>query len=570
MQRGGASGERAGDAAVEAGTATVGARDAGAGTTPAPPTWGAVVVGGGVAGLVAARELARGGVAVLVLERGPAPGGAVGAHEVAGLVLDTGAESFATRGGSVAELAGELGLTRRVVLPEPLGAWVQLPRLAGPLPRAGHLGIPADPWAEDVRRTIGRAGALRASLDRVLPAWWAPRGRSATLGSLVRVRFGRRVLDRLVRPVVAGVMAADPDDLAADSASPGLRAALAREGSLGGAVRSLRALAPAGSAVASFDGGMHVLVDALVADVVAHGGVVRTGADVTAVRRAGAVGDGVAGTGAEQRDTSVAHGGTVPSAAVVDDAAEATDRADAGDRGTVPGAVGGTDVAPQGTSFEVVLRGEPPVSTERLVLATPAAPGLLAAGLAPELAGHRPDAGADVVLATLVLDAPELDAAPRGTGVLVTPDVPGVRAKALTHASAKWGWVARAAGPGCHVVRLSYGVADRASGSVADDPRDLDPAALAALALRDASTLLGVALRPEQVLGSARVAWSQSLPRPSAAHRDVVARVRAAVEGLPGVAVCGAWVAGNGLASVVPDARQAARSLLGNGTTEKA
>lgn len=539
MQRGGASGERAGDAAVEAGTATVGARDAGAGTTPAPPTWGAVVVGGGVAGLVAARELARGGVAVLVLERGPAPGGAVGAHEVAGLVLDTGAESFATRGGSVAELAGELGLTRRVVLPEPLGAWVQLPRLAGPLPRAGHLGIPADPWAEDVRRTIGRAGALRASLDRVLPAWWAPRGRSATLGSLVRVRFGRRVLDRLVRPVVAGVMAADPDDLAADSASPGLRAALAREGSLGGAVRSLRALAPAGSAVASFDGGMHVLVDALVADVVAHGGVVRTRADVTAVRRAGAVGDGVAGT-------------------------------DAGDRGTVPGAVGGTDVAPQGTSFEVVLRGEPPVSTERLVLATPAAPGLLAAGLAPELAGHRPDAGADVVLATLVLDAPELDAAPRGTGVLVTPDVPGVRAKALTHASAKWGWVARAAGPGCHVVRLSYGVADRASGSVADDPRDLDPAALAALALRDASTLLGVALRPEQVLGSARVAWSQSLPRPSAAHRDVVARVRTAVEGLPGVAVCGAWVAGNGLASVVPDSRQAARSLLGNGTTEKA
>ncbi|GEA86981.1 protoporphyrinogen/coproporphyrinogen oxidase [Cellulomonas cellasea] len=506
-------------------------------------TWGAVVVGGGVAGLVAARELARAGVAVLVLERGPAPGGAVGAHEVAGLTLDTGAESFATRGGSVAELAGELGLAARVVLPEPLGAWVQLPGLAGPLPRAGHLGIPADPWAEDVRRTIGRAGALRASLDRVLPAWWAPRGDGATLGALVRVRFGRRVLDRLVRPVVAGVMAADPDDLAADAASPGLRAALAREGSLGGAVRSLRALAPAGSAVASFDGGMHVLVDALVADVVAHGGVVRTRADVTAVRGVGAGGTEVTGTNALDPDPSATRGRGVTS---------------------------GGDAGSGGTAFEVALRGEPPVTTERLVLATPAAPELLAAGLAPGLAGHRPDPGADVVLATLVLDAPELDAAPRGTGVLVTPDVPGVRAKALTHASAKWAWVARAAGPGRHVVRLSYGVADRPAGTVADDPRDLDPAALTTLALRDAATLLGVPLRPEQVLGTARVAWSQSLPRPSAGHRDVVTRVRVAVEELPGLAVCGAWVAGNGLASVVPDARRAARSLLGNGLPEKA
>ncbi|MGW6128711.1 protoporphyrinogen/coproporphyrinogen oxidase [Cellulomonas sp. NPDC055163] len=533
----------------------------------ASPTWGAVVVGGGVAGLVAARDLARAGVAVLVLERGHAPGGAVGAHEVAGLTLDTGAESFATRGGSVAELAGELGLASRVVLPEPLGAWVQLPGLAGPLPRAGHLGIPADPWAEDVRRTIGRAGALRASLDRVLPAWWAPRGDAATLGALVRARFGRRVLDRLVRPVVAGVMAADPDDLAADSASPGLRAALAREGSLGGAVRSLRALAPAGSAVASFDGGMHVLVDALVADVVAHGGVVRTGADVTGVRRADAGSDGLTGAGAE-RETTGAGGGTAPGSAggAGAEQREPTVAHDA----MAPDAAGGADVDLGGTAFEVVLRGEPPVSTARLVLATPAAPGLLAAGLAPGLAGHRPDPGADVVLATLVLDAPELDAAPRGTGVLVTPDVPGVRAKALTHASAKWGWVARAAGPGRHVVRLSYGVAGRATGSVADDPRDLDADRLTALALRDASTLLGVPLRPEQVLGAARVAWSQSLPRPSAAHRDVVARVRADVAGLPGVAVCGAWVAGNGLASVVPDARRAARSVLGKGPAEKA
>jgi len=59
------------------------------------------------------------------------------------------------------------------------------------------------------------------------------------------------------------------------------------------------------------------------------------------------------------------------------------------------------------------------------------------------------------------------------------------------------------------------------------------------------------------------VRWTQALPRPSAAHREAVAAVRAAVAGTGGrVAVVGAWVAGNGLASVVPDARAAAATLL--------
>ena len=82
------------------------------------------------------------------------------------------------------------------------------------------------------------------------------------------------------------------------------------------------------------------------------------------------------------------------------------------------------------------------------------------------------------------------------------------------------------------------------------------------MALRDASVLLGTPLSSEQVEGHAIVRWTEALPRPSAAHAQVVADVRAAVEPLAGVAVCGAWVAGNGLASVVPDARAAARSVL--------
>ncbi|HEX5333719.1 MAG TPA: FAD-dependent oxidoreductase [Cellulomonas sp.] len=502
-------------------------------------SWDAVVVGAGVGGLVVARDLAAGGLRVLVVEQRATPGGAVGRHEVAGLTLDSGAESFATRGGAVAALADELGLGSRVVAPDPRGAWVQLASGAGPLPRTGLLGIPAGPWSSDVRRTIGLVGALRAVLDRVLPARVGTgSGPDATLGSLVRARMGRRVLDRLVRPVVAGVHAADPDDLAVDAVSPGLLAALATHGSLGSAVGHLRALAPAGAAVSGLDGGMRVLVDALVADLAARGVVVRTGVRVEAVRRVDAELD--AG-GPVAFEVSLA---VVPGAAPIAPAV---------------GRTGGRTDAPT----------ELQVRADRLVLTTPEAAGLLPA-VVRGLGDLHPDPGADVVLVTLVLDAPELDAAPRGTGVLVAPGVHRVRAKALTHATAKWAWLARDAGPGRHVVRLSYGVAGTPAigtyatpeGTEPADPRALGDGALTALALRDASTLLGVALSPDQVLASARVTWSQALPRPSSAHRAMVGRVRTAVAGVPGLAVCGAWVAGNGLASVVPDARRAAEALL--------
>ena len=56
-----------------------------------------VVIGGGVAGLSAARECARVGLSVTVLEAGTVLGGALASHEVAGLTLDSGAESFAVR-----------------------------------------------------------------------------------------------------------------------------------------------------------------------------------------------------------------------------------------------------------------------------------------------------------------------------------------------------------------------------------------------------------------------------------------------------------------------------------------
>lgn len=499
-----------------------------------PEVWDAVVVGGGVAGLVVARELAIRGLRTVVLDASDHLGGPVVGHEVAGLRLDAGAESFATRGSAVADLARELGLGPDLTAPSGLGSWVYLKNgRASTLPRAGVLGIPARPWALDVVRTIGVIGALRASLDRLLPLSVGTRGKPGApdapapvmLGELVRARMGRRVLERLVAPVVGGVHAADPNTLDTEAVAPGLLAGVARHGSLGAAVGAQRSLAPAGSAVAGIIGGMHVLAEALVADLHDRGVEMRTGVRVTAVGRT-----------AVERETDT--GWVV--------------------RTTVDGVVP-TDGSLRAGSVVLAVPG--PTALELLRTALPEA--------TLTLAGRHADAGSDVVLATLVLDAPGLDDAPRGTGVLVAPGTPGVRAKALTHGTAKWSWLTErvnAAGRendarhGWQVVRLSYG----RGGESSQDAVSADEDTLTDWALADASALLGVPLDRSHLVGFARRQWSQSLPQHGPDHQSLVLGVRTAVAGALGLDVTGAWIAGTGLTSVVADAQIVGRSVEGS------
>ena len=133
------------------------------------------------------------------------------------------------------------------------------------------------------------------------------------------------------------------------------------------------------------------------------------------------------------------------------------------------------------------------LTADRVVVATTVAD---AQALLPELAIAPEAERRRVALVTLVLDAPALDAAPRGTGVLAGGGV--TRAKALTHATAKWGWL-RETADGLHVVRLSY--------ALPDPTEDV-----AAHAVDDAARLLGVALSPAQVRASRTVVWDDASP----------------------------------------------------------
>ena len=411
-----------------------------------------VVVGGGIGGLVLARRLVLGGASVILLEASGSLGGTVARARIAGIEVDSGAESFATRGGTVVALAKSLGLGDDVVEPNPVGAWLQTARGAAfPLPENSLLGIPGSPLAKDVVAIIGGRAGTRAFFETLIPSFYG--AKAQTLGELVRKRMGRPVLDQLVRPIARGVHSADADQLLLDQAVPGLRQAIVREGSLARAVLALRQnSARAGSAVAGIRGGVFRLVEALQSDLS------RFGVDVRLDSRA-------------------------------------------------------MDLGPDGVS----VRG---ASITGRVIA--AAPGLL---------GATDDRGTRVTLATLVVDQPLLDAAPRGTGVLVAEGAPGIRARALTHSTAKWAWLAEAAG-GRHVLRLSY-----------DDPGD----DLAGVARQDAEALLDVSIPAAAVEDFASVEWY----RPN--------RYTPTPDDIP---LVGESIAGTGLASVVARSEALAGTLL--------
>jgi oxygen-dependent protoporphyrinogen oxidase len=106
------------------------------------------------------------------------------------------------------------------------------------------------------------------------------------------------------------------------------------------------------------------------------------------------------------------------------------------------------------------------------------------------------------------------------------------------------------------VVRVSFGAQGEPAATA-----ELSDEAAADLARREAAALLGVAIAPEAVIASHRGRFVQSQPASIIGSGERRAAARAAVTAVPGVAAVGAWLAGTGLAQVIPDARDEADRL---------
>lgn len=237
--------------------------------------WDAVVVGGGVAGLVAARDLAATGRDVLLLEGSPQVGGKLRSAEVAGLRVDVGAEAMLARRPEGVGLAAEIGA--ELVHPTTATSGVWSRGALRELPRS-LMGVPFDLDQLAASGVLSPEGLARATSET--PAGTAAEvGDDVSVGDLVASRLGDEIVERLVEPLLGGVYAGHARRISAAAAVPQLLA-MARRGSL---LEQAAALPTSSSPVfAALPGGMGRL-PGLVCD--GGGFDVRTSATVRALRR---------------------------------------------------------------------------------------------------------------------------------------------------------------------------------------------------------------------------------------------------------------------------------------------
>lgn len=547
----------------------------------------ALVIGGGIAGLSAAWQLSQDGLKPLLVEARGYLGGLIAPGYIGPVQVDLGAETFVPRGVETAQMVAALGL--EALAPSGDGARLFLPpnRANGEshwrlwrFLRDAYLGIPADPSADDVVAVLGAKAAQRAAQDRHLGSEVGQGAEGETLAGFVAARMGQAVVDRLVRPIVAGIYTCDPADLATDTVTPGLRQATREHGCLADAVAFMLARSRKATGGRSVDkcvrGGMFQLTAALSQAITTAGGTVLTRVGAQQLIAPDAASHGVS------EDT--AHGADC--GATTCGASGASNAASHGtsDSSTTPDSSGYWQVVLAPTkpgptpSSEPVPAGTPrTLRTKRLVVACSARPALrllTSANLAALDTDITIPVGAPIARYSLLVDSPELDAAPVGQGLLVAPASPAscadtqaepgqstpgtqlgavespVGAKALSHLNVKWPWIAQALAPHQHLLRLSYGRLGQSEPQVSLEQ-----------ALADVRVLTGVTIHPEQVSEHKLVRWNGTLPPLPPSYRARIAAFMSQVENIEGLAVTGAWVGGTGVNAVVAHARTKARRL---------
>jgi oxygen-dependent protoporphyrinogen oxidase len=447
-----------------------------------------LVVGGGVAGLVAARGLAATGRDVLLLESSPHIGGKLRSAEVAGLTVDVGAEAMLARRPEGLALAAELGAELAHPTSATSGVWSR--GALRVLPRS-LMGVPLDLDQLAASGVLSAEGLARATAETVTEVTG-----DESVGDLVAGRLGDEIVERLVEPLLGGVYAGHARHISAAAAVPQLLAMARRGGLLEQAAAVPVATTPV---FASLPGGMGRLP-----------GLVRDGGGFE-VR-----------TSATVRELRAITSGRSPSGWAV----------------TV-----GPTTRPETVEADAVVLATPAVATARLLA------GVLPQAAA-DLAAVETASVAVVTLAFRAQDVP--DALFERSGFLVPP-VERRTIKASTFSFAKWGWV-RDLDPDVVVLRTSLGRHREESTLQAADE------GLVRVSLADLAAMAGITARP---VDTHVQRWGGALPQYAVGHLDLIARVRAAVAGQPGLAVCGAAYDGVGIPAVIGSARRAVTQVAG-------
>jgi oxygen-dependent protoporphyrinogen oxidase len=492
------------------------------------------VVGGGIAGLAAAFFLREVPCRVTVLEGSPRLGGKLSVSEIAGVMVDEGAEALLARRPEGTGLVAAAGLEGELTWPGTTAARIWSRGRMCPLPRRQVLGVPADLAELADTGLLSSDGVARARQDLGLPA--TARDGDVPVAAFVAARFGHEVVDRLVDPLLAGVYAGRSEELSFEATLPAVAAESRKHASLAEAATAL--LARGGT--------------------VPPGGHPRAPDGPGTPRWPSGTRDGVAGTAALPDPAGPRAPDPVPVFTTL-----------AGGLGALPAAVAAASGASVRTNVMVRAldhtatgwrltvgsrHDEEYLTADAVILAVPASPAARLLGGAPgavaAVAALREIRYASIAIVTLAYQAAAFPRPLEGSGYLV-PAADGRPVKAVTFSTVKWPHL-RHAGDGLHIVRCSLGRIGEESLLQSGD------AELARLAAEDLTAATGAQRAPV----AARVTrWGGGLPQYSVGHLDRVARIRSAVAAQPGLAVCGAAYDGVGIPACVATAQAAAGQI---------
>ncbi|OIJ24586.1 protoporphyrinogen oxidase [Nocardioides luteus] len=185
-----------------------------------------IVVGAGIAGLTAARDLSQKGHRVTVLEASDRVGGKIRGESVAGQLVDVGAEAMLNRRPEGVSLARELGL--EVVHPTDAKSSIWSRGALRPIPRS-IMGVPLDLPALESAGLLSEETLEVVRREPTLPP--AKTDEDISVGDFIASRFGDETADRLADPLLAGVYAGHARAISVKAAAPQLFM-LAEKGSL--------------------------------------------------------------------------------------------------------------------------------------------------------------------------------------------------------------------------------------------------------------------------------------------------------------------------------------------------
>jgi oxygen-dependent protoporphyrinogen oxidase len=238
-----------------------------------------VIVGGGISGLSAARELCWQGFRVRLLERDAQCGGVIKTRRVGNCVVDVGPDMLLGHKPAAIALCEELGLEDQLIAPgSPRTTFLLRRGKLEPLPEASMLGLPTN-WTSLIGTgAFTWRGKLRMAAEALLPPSHSTADES--IASFVGRRFGHEAVKSLAEPLLAGIHRGDATRLSMRALFPSLLDAERQHGSV---VRALSRKKPGNGRAASMSlrGGLGQMVERLEGSLPRD--VVVTGAQVLGV-----------------------------------------------------------------------------------------------------------------------------------------------------------------------------------------------------------------------------------------------------------------------------------------------